>query len=500
VRDFVPVVPFKLYEAPKIDALIWAPVDQLGPVLAQQVPVVTGNDFDSMLAAFNKRCNFHSDKRVNASIVREARVLASRVFPDSVPFDWTEDIYQRWVNKFPAEKQSRMSSALNRLHDVDFRTLNTKSLMVKGEVLLKRNDPSWAPRVIYVGSDEYNVLTGPLMDEFNKRLSYALDTFSDDSVEKVIFAYAKDDVTIARDLFGKEFYYEGDFSANDKSQLSDVHEIFAYWLKCCGAPLWFRRFYIANSRQFAVESYTYGIRATIKNQLATGGTDTTARNSVWNFSLWWSFVRKMRYKSTRVALLGDDIAAGKDGIEVNCSRWTDHCGSAGMKLKAHVRRFHCDLTFLSRFFVPVQMEHCMVPLIGKALCRFNARANRNSDVSDDQYMCGKALSYAYEFRHVAYMRDAFLSRARSTGVSLQSVCLQDLTWFARQDVRSVDDVISRILSEPLVLSDDEFLEIIMAKYDIGLYDMDFLRDRLILDTVPDVFEDQRYYAFAHEVE
>jgi len=499
VREFFPrLADFRLDDAPKIDAPVVAPVDQMGPVLSQQVPVVTGNDFESMLAAFHKRCNFHSDERVCPSIVKEAKKLASLVFPKMEPFDWTEDIYQRWVSKFPPDKQYRMDQALLRLHDVDFRTLNTKSLMVKGEVLLKRNDPSWAPRVIYVGSDEYNVLTGPLMDEFNKRLKNALDEFSDESVEKVIFAYSTKDVDIANALSGCEVYVEGDFSANDKSQLSDVTEIFAHWLKCCGAPLWFRRFYIANSRSFRVVSYDYGLSATIFNQLATGGTDTTARNTVWNFSQWHTFVRKMKYRKTIAAVLGDDLAAGLQQ-EVDLDAWVEHCASAGMKLTCARRRFYCDLTFLSRFFVPVGLENCMVPLIGKALCRFNARANRNSEVTDDQYMCGKALSYAYEFRHVSYMRDAFLARARSTGVSLEDVKLHDLTWFAKQGVKSIDDVCRAIHDEPLVLSDDEFLDVVMAKYDIGLYDMDELRDRLILDDTVETFSDERYYKFEHEL-
>jgi len=393
-----------------------------------------------------------------------------------------------------------MARALDNLHDVNFRTLTTKSLMVKGEVLLKRNDPSWAPRVIYVGSDEYNVLTGPLMDEFNKRLFCALDTFSDPVVGKVIWAYTKTDIEISEDLYGMSRYFEGDFSANDRSQLVDVHEIFAHWLKRCGAPYWFRRFYIENSRQFKVVSYDYGISATIQHHLATGGTDTTGRNSVWNLCLWYSFCEFRNVRNTRVAILGDDIAAGTDEKGVCCQAWTKHCLDAGMRLKAHERRFYCDLTFLSRFFVPWGTRHCMIPLIGKALFRFNARANRNQDVSDDEYMAGKSLSYAYEFRHVAYMRDAFLARFSACNVSIQGLRLHDLTWFAKQGVNSVDDVYHAILGEDIVLSDDEFQEVIMAKYDIGLYSMDELRDRLILDTRQYVFEDERYYQFAHEVE
>jgi len=499
-RTFVPQVPFRLDEARRTDAPAYAPVDQLGPVLSQQVPVVTGNDFSSMLAAFNKRCNFHSDDRVAPSIVKSSLKLADRVFPNMQPYDWTPDIFERWVSKFPVEKQNRMRLALNNLHDVDFSTLNTKSLMVKGEVLLKRNDPSWAPRVIYIGSDEYNVLTGPIMDEFNKRLSLALDTFRSTQVERVIMAYTKNDVEIATGLQGCPRYFGGDFSANDRSQLSDVVRIFAHWLRRCGAPRYFVRFYIRNSRSFTVRSYEYGISAQIENQLATGGTDTTGRNTVWNFCLWHSFCEATHIKATRVAILGDDIAAGTDSRGLDLLRWQRHCSDAGMRLTAQEHRFFCDLPFLSRFFVPAGQDACMVPLIGKALMRFNARSNRNQDISDDQYIAGKCLSYAYEFRHIAYMRDKFLSRFSSTQVQFSEVKLVDLTWFAKQGVSSIDDVYHKIRSEPLVLSDDEFLEVIMAKYDIGLYDMDDLTAKLLLDTTPEVFSDERYYNFAHEVE
>lgn len=476
-----------------------APVDLLGPVFSQQVPVVTGNDMSSMLAAFNKRCNYHSDARVSKPIVKLAKQLASLVFPHSEKFDWTQDIYDRWISKFDSNKQARMAAALGRMHDVNFRALNTSEIMVKSEVLLKRNDPSWAPRVIYVGSDEYNVLTGPIMDEFNKRLSYALDEFKNDRVE-VRMAYSKKDTELADFLAGKARYFEGDFSANDRSQLSDVTLIFAHWLRLCGAPLWFRRFYKKNSLHFRVVSYDYGISADIQNQLATGRTDTTGRNTVWNLCLWYSFCKMNHISSTRATILGDDIAVGTDEHGIDTKKWIEHCKSAGMTLKAAERNFYCDLSFLSRFFVPKGEQNCMVPLIGKALCRFNARANRNEDISDDAYIAGKSLSYAYEFRHVAYLRDKYLRRYSSTGVNIDELRLTDLTWFSRQDVQSVRDVQRAILSEPVVLSDDEFLEVIMAKYDIGLYDMDQLSDRLILDTGPEVFSDERYYAFQKEVE
>jgi len=142
----------------------------------------------------------------------------------------------------------------------------------------------------------------------------------------------------------------------------------------------------------------------------------------------------------------------------------------------------------------------MVPLIGKALCRFNARANRREDLSDMEYVAGKALSYAYEFRHVDYLRRAFIDRFLSTGIDARQLKFNDLTWFSKQGLDSPEQAYQLVLGENLSISDDDFLDLVMAKYDIGLYDMDYLCNMLIKDNSALVFSDERYYAFQHEVE
>lgn len=255
-----------------------------------------------------------------------------------------------------------------------------------------------------------------------------------------------------------------------------------------------------NSKHFRVVSYDYGISADIENQLATGGTDTTARNTVWNLCLWYSFCEVNNIYGTKVSVLGDDIAVGKKGVAIPVDAWAKHCLKAGMHLTASIRHFLLDLTFLSRFFYVRGGEYFMVPLIGKALCRFNARANRREDLSDQEYIAGKSLSYAYEFRHIDYLRNAFMARFRSTGVEAHQLKFADLTWFSRSAGDDPSALSRLVLDESLFISDDDFRELLMLKYDIGLYDMDYLRDQLILDNTPSVFSDERYYQFAHEIE
>jgi hypothetical protein len=501
IREFVPKVPFRLFETKAHYKNIELRPDQMGPVLLHQVPVVTGNDLDSLLSAFNKRCNYHSPQKVSSDIMHDSLALAKLIFPNSAPYFWSEDLYLQWLSKFSTAKQQRMRSALLNLADVDLRRLSTKELMVKSEVLLKRNDGTWAPRIIYIGSDEYNVLTGPLMNEFTRRLSVALDEISPPGV-KFMLAYSKKDTTLANFISGSpdDNFYEGDFAANDRNQVSSVRDIFAFWLQRSGAPDWFVSLYLKLAAKFTVVCREYGLKATLQNQLATGVTDTTGRNSVWNMCLFYSYARRHHLTGLKVLLLGDDIAINAGSMFIDCFAWIRHCERGQMVLKASSRRFYCDLTFLSRFFVPAPGGNCMIPLICKALCRFNARANRNQTLTDAQYMAGKCLSYSYEFRHVPFMVDFFVRRFIKTGVQTSELKLSDLTWFSRSQIESIGQLIEAVRDEPVKIEDADFLEIVMAKYDIGLWDMEQLCEALICDDRPSELLDQRYYLMAHEVE
>jgi hypothetical protein len=496
------VVPLDVFETDKAFDPVEAPVDQLGPVFLHNIPVVTGNDLDSLLSAFNKRCNFHSDQRVSSPIRNHSLELARLVFPGAGKYDWTDDLFEPWVMKFNPAKQRRMRQALLNLADVDYKRLSTRDLMVKSEVLLKRNDSSWAPRIIYVGSDEFNVLTGPLLNHFCKLLATGLDEFSDPHVE-FIMAYGKEDHLIADFLAGDDpfdsNYAEGDFSANDRSHVQDVREIFAYWLTQSGAPSWFVALYLKLAARIPIRNRAFGLFSEIVNQLPTGSTDTTGRNTVWNICLWYAYCRKRKIRGTKCAVLGDDIAVRLGSYEIEISDWIQHCSEAQMILKASQRRFYCDLTFLSRFFVPCNSGSVMVPLICKALCRFNARANRNQDVSDDEYMAGKCLSYAYEFRHVPFIVRFFMIRFNDLCVDVDRIRLQDLTWFSRSNVSSVDEVLDIVKHEPRVLSEGSLLEVVMAKYDLGIQDLDDLCRSIICSAQKLILADERYYLMAHEV-
>lgn len=501
-RNLVPKVPLTIHETDRQNETVVDREDMLGPVFSSEIPVVTGNDFDSLLSAFGKRCNHLSDERVAPPIVKSALELADIVFPDAKQFAWTEDLFEEWVTKFPFEKQSRMRKALDNLHDVTLSRLSTKDLMVKSEVLLKRNDPTWAPRIIYIGSDEYNCLTGPLMNYFTKKLVAALDEFSCPEME-VRVAYGKSDTQIASFIAGpdpfNDNYVEGDFSANDREQVQDVREIFGYWLQKSGAPEWFVALYLKLAAKFKVRSRGFGLEAMIEHQLATGATDTTPRNTVWNICQWYSYCRARKLVRTSIVVLGDDILARIGRQMIDLQDWREWIAQARMILKAKHVRFFCEATFLSRFFVPGSTGPCMVPLLAKALARFNARANRNTSVSDEEYMAGKSLSYAFEFRHVVSMRQFFLERFASCQVDINDVATADLSWFTRQVCSTPQSLLKRIQEERCLLNDDAWLEVVMAKYDLGLFDMEQLCSSIILSTEQVFLTDERFRLLAGEI-
>jgi len=127
----------------------------------------------------------------------------------------------------------------------------------------------------------------------------------------------------------------------------------------------------------------------------------------------------------------------------------------------------------------------MFPLVGKALLRFNARGTRNAAVSDSQYMAGKALSYAYEFRHVPVVRDSFLRRFMSEDAD--NVTTDELTWFTKTSNLTVQQIVQAIADESVLLTQDEFEMTLLDAYDLDLTALrEMLRD-VVESTEPTLY-------------
>jgi len=462
--------------------------NQMGPLLSGAEPVVTVNgDFDSFRAAFDKRSNSQPDKDDDCSVEfqREAHKLWDEVFQNVhfETFDVDEMMIERWLNKMDPVKQARMVAALDKLPecDSDANYLGSKQLFVKVEALLKRYDNKWAPRLIYQGNDEFNALTGPIAMVVCERMIELFNKTTIGSL-KVKMAYKANDVDLAEFLRasseeGFHECFEADFSANDLRQRHFANVIFQKVCVKLGAPQWFATL-LDKMSEFTVVNHQFGLRAELANQLPTGTTITTPRNTIWNVTIEAVYAAITRNKG-RCVVLGDDyLGMMLRKVSASIEEWV--ASHPKMKLTPAWPVISGQSTFLSRRIITYTDKWCMVPKIGKALARFNARASSNAAVSDSAYMAGKALSYAYEFRHMPQMRDLFIARYKSEEDNAH-INVDEVSWFTRTSGIELKELESLIYKEKVVLSEDQTFEFMMDAYgdDVSTTEVMELAQRVI---------------------
>jgi len=240
-------------------------------------------------------------------------------------------------------------------------------------------------------------------------------------------------------------------------------------------PRWIRKLH-TDVNKFKVQSRAFGLQAQLANQLPTGTTKTTVGNTIYNILMFSVSMREQR-RWGRALVLGDDLLAQMNG-RVCLDKWIAAVQRFKMVLKAKSPRLDGGATFLSKRLFADRDEPCMVPLIGKALARFNARSIYASNKTSSQYMAGKSLSYAYEFRHVPFIRDYFLERYLLEDSS--SLDLDDLTWMAKVSGVDLLNIIPTIKSETVLVSDDDFRDWLMAAYGVGLSELEELFEMVVL--------------------
>lgn len=479
-REFEFKVPFQLGEGKHSYHEAPNPVNQLGPLIEGHVPVATSNDYMSFLAAFNKRANFqqkdeHDD--IDDDSFRRAMSIIEGLPDIFTPWDENDLDRDRWLSKFDERKRKRMVDAYDEFTSVDYKYIGTKDLSVKQEILLKRYDDKWAPRLIYAGNDAFNSITGPVaMVAMERFVAFC----KGNAIGTVQFmpAYKTTDVQLLEFLVDDTFTHtvEGDFSANDREQRSRVNKLFGAWCKKMAMPAWFIKL---NDKleHFKIQNRNFGFQAKIKYQLPTGTTNTTVRNSMYNATMFAVICQRQR-RSGKAVILGDDLLA-RLNQRLDIKLWVEQVARFKMVLKGKEPRLDGEATFLSRRIILHTTTPCMVPLIGKMLARFNARGTMNPSCSDNSYMAGKALSYAFECRHVPFLRNFFLKRYKMHEDARPD--FSDLSWFTRTSgYDSLDKIVKAIHDEEVLVSDDIFADWLIGLYDSDLYELEVLMEEIIL--------------------
>lgn len=456
------------------------PVRRGGPLLAGFHPVVPDNGYHNFLAAFRKRCNYFSAARASPRVIACSLKLINVLCPEPMaPFEWSHQLYSGWVSKFGSEKQARMEGALNEFclsQSID--DYSRKDVFVKTEALLVGHKPNWAPRVIYKGTDLYNAVSGPIFCELMSRLSGSYDHMKGPHRFRLAYKRQATDYTpFLTDSLGE--FVESDFAANDMRQCSDVMLLELQLMRRLGCPEWFVRLH-SRTNHFKVANRRHRVKATLDFQLPTGATDTTFRNSFWNSAILYTFLEEIGATMCRAIILGDDMLARIQGLRRHAAKTYVAIAKEAQMVAEVSRHSHLvDCSFLSKLFVPRQNGgHLTVPLLGKALGKFNMRANKNDALSDHAYFAGKAVGYAYEFRHVPELRDIFLQRfqyeygfAREERHALRFADAE-VSWNAREagiTLRNVKDKI--VLTDDLVVWYDDFFAFCSHRYSLFASDV-----------------------------
>lgn len=508
IRTFDIKVPHRIDDVDYVPEFNTDPDNILGPVIEGAIPVVTSQDPASLLAAFNKRCNFMQEKtgdEINDVEFHAALKLINKLPDMFEPWDENDLDRELWLAQFDASKRKRMEDAWSRLDDHTINEIRNKTLMVKVESLLKRDDPSWAPRAIYVGSDAHNAITGPMMQEAMRRLCKVLDEEEAGSCLGPVsfkFAYKQNDLSICEHLTKEmetlPFLAEGDYSRNDREQRSRVAYIVDAWLRKLGFPDWARRMMLESSEEYHVYAPLCGLKAKLKHQLPTGTTATTFRNSAFNAVMFAVSCMQQGVKRARALVLGDDLLAAVNKALDN-NLWEATVERFKMVLKAASPKFNGEATFLSRRLVMIHTP-CLVPKIGKALARFSVRASRNLGITDDEYMAGKALSHAYEFRHAPLMRDMFIKRYerhKPLCRDVSNITESYDSWFVKiSGLKTPEQVFKATMNDPVQITDDEWEDFIAETYGEMWYEVKQLATAIILNTEYQIIETHLFDALS----
>jgi hypothetical protein len=488
--------------------------NQLGPLHELEVPIVTNNDATSYRAAVNKRSNFLQegpDDDISDYSFEQALAIIDQL-PNLFTADtWDENDLDRakWAAKFAPSKVARMEAAWSSIAEADLKEIRKKTGSVKREVLLgKRFDESAAGRIIYAGTDAFNALTGPAQMVAMERLvtllahrnSAGQPTLVGDI--EVMLGYKALDTALAWFITDRDSpsgttrfpeTVEGDFSRNDREQRSRVAHICDAWFKKLGMPEWYREL-MFQLEHYTLVNYEFGLRVNLSYQLATGTTNTTFRNSIYNATMFAVCCRRQHRKG-KALVLGDDLLAALNH-RLDLKAWVADVASFKMVLKAKAPRLEGEATFLSRRLFTTTEIPFMIPQPEKAYFRFNARANPNPAMSDDQYICAKALSYAFSFQHCHVLRDIFLKRFHMNGSHLD-IDLESIGWNNRQFGFTVSDIYDRTMTSPNLIEFGDLSFWITELYkDIDACDLEELFEAMICSNETTILDDPRAECFA----
>jgi len=379
-----------------------------GPLLAGVPVTVPSNTAGATVHAMAKRCDHAPGKPdMEHFMIGHGAIMDKVAQHDIIRVD--NELVNKYLSTCSPTKAEKLTKAFHS-HEWSYQG-DTKHVFAKQEALLK--DHGAQPRVVYQGTDMYNLLTGCVVMELQRRMKMTLSHANPLNTDNVIvFACGKSGEELGDVIHSAPGeMLESDFSNNDGSQSAEFRRPEAMFYAKLGAPVWFVREFAKNVQ---VRVWTrYGIEATVKGQRWSGETTTTSGNSYVGAVLLLASAKLAGVQKSTHIHGGDDFLGimPKEQIadmEKAIQTVVPAVGMAAKTLQAASRHHG---TFYRKRYVSDKVRTRPVPQFGRVLAKLNLRANQNTQVGDREYMSGKYYSAAYEHRFVPGVRELLLETA-----------------------------------------------------------------------------------------
>jgi hypothetical protein len=461
----------------------------VGVVHDCNVPVIPPVSFESSIAAFDKRVNVKHNRKddVSDSTKIAAGAALDILCPTGMSTIAWEEEYPVWLEGLPPDKAQSMKVIHEERGDQSMRDYVQKVVFPKIEALLKREDketPDYGPRVVFEGLPEYNYIDGPITNCLARRFKelclhnpYEVNTWK--YYQKVILGSTVSGLAAEEYMSqipaGKCTFVSTDFTANDASQVPGVTKIYGQFVQRLGAPDWYLR---GNTqiRHIATDRKA-GYVAEVIGQLLSGMNKTYLNNTWWNMVIKYDANRRIqkelfsrgsgRIRSTSFFLGDDGLSLYRHYEDWFATYIQAACEDARMKVKIQVSDQPSKIDFLSKCLVLGDYCGSLVPKPGRMLCRWGVRSNLNPSLTDDQYLAGKCLSYAYEHRNLPTISKIFLDRFAELDFDCGSYFYQDYRFMGMVQKEVVPSMIEKILSSENL--EFEFEILLLNRYEVVTY-------------------------------
>jgi hypothetical protein len=376
-----------------------------GSILAGVPLTIPKNDSGATLHAMKKRCDY-SPSAPDMSVFKVGHDKVMSLFDAFPTIQPDRESIMDYVSGYTPSKAQRLLAVLEE------QQLNwsgeSKHVFAKQEVLLKEHGAQ--PRVVYQGTDMYNLIAGCVVVELAKRMKQVFSLSNPKNTgNRVIFAAGLKNEEIGDILESSPgVMVENDMKNNDGSQSVEFRRFEAMLYAKLGAPMWFVKEFARNT---SVRVWTrYGVSAHVEGQMWSGVQNTTTGNSYVGMCCILAALQQAGIQESTNVHGGDDylgvIPQGQEDKFVAALKVA--VPAVGMTPEPVIPESREHATFYRKRYVRGRNGTRGVPQFGRVLAKLNVRSNMNSGVNDRDYMAGKYLSAAYEHRYAPGLSNILL--------------------------------------------------------------------------------------------